>query len=108
MPRYFGHCPKDSSIQGGLADLGGKVLRDHSDRLNHLLSLLEIIDAHGRIVAASPKAASLLWRCGKLKGVKPRTLLVAQLFLKLGNGDLDRLHRNPGTVEPSLDDLQAH
>ena len=48
-----------------------------------------------------------LRRCGKLKGVKPRALLVAQLFLKLGNGDLDRLHRNPGDVEPSLDRLQA-
>ena len=53
------------------------------------------------------KTVSLLRRCGKLKGVKPRALLVAQLFLKLGNGDLDRLHRNPGAVEPSLDDLQA-
>ena len=39
-----------------------------------------------------------LGRCGELKGVKPRALLVAQLFLKLGNGDLDRLHRNPGHV----------
>ena len=54
------------------------------------------------------KSASLLRRCGKLKGVKPRALLVAQLFLKLGNGDLDRLHRNPGDVEPCLDRLQAH
>jgi hypothetical protein len=49
----------------------------------------------------------LLWRCGKVKGVKPSALLVAQLFLKLSNGDLDRLHRNPGGVEPSLDYLQA-
>src|SRR5262249_1619885 len=48
-----------------------------------------------------------LRRCGKLQGVKPRALLVAQLFLKLGNGDLDRLHRNPGDVEPCLDRLQA-
>ena len=57
------------------------------------------------------KASKRPWapvrRCGKLKGVKPRPLLVAQLFLKLGNGDLDRLNRNPGAVEPSLDDLQA-
>ena len=45
--------------------------------------------------------------CGKVKGVKPRALLVAQLFLKLSNGDLDRLYRNPGDVEPSLDGLQA-
>ena len=44
----------------------------------------------------------------KLKAVKPRpALLVAQLFLKLGNGDLDRLHRNPGDVEPCLDRLQT-
>ena len=49
-------------------------------------------------------AATALWQ---LKGVKPRALLVAQLFLKLGNGDLDRLHRNPGSVEPCLDGLQA-
>jgi hypothetical protein len=33
--------------------------------------------------------------------------LVAQLFLKLGNGDLDGLHRNRGAVEPCLDRLQA-
>ena len=36
---------------------------------------------------------TLQWRCCKLKRVKPRALFVAQLFLKLGNGDLDRLHR---------------
>ena len=49
-------------------------------------------------------AATALWQ---LKGVKPRALLVAQLFLKLGNGDLDRLHRTPGDVEPCLDRLEA-
>jgi hypothetical protein len=59
MPRYFGHCPKHSIIQSGLADLGGEVLRDHSDRGNHLLSFIEIFDAHKRIVAASPAAARL-------------------------------------------------
>ena len=59
MPRYFGHCPKDSIIQGGLADFGGKVLRDHSDRRNHLSSFLEIFDAHERITAASPVIARL-------------------------------------------------
>src|SRR5262249_34800719 len=59
MPRYFGHCPKDSIIQGGLADFGGKVLRDHSDRRNHLSSFLEIFDTHEPIVAASPATARL-------------------------------------------------
>ena len=64
-----------------------------------------VVDGEGH--STYRKTASLLRRCGKLKGVKPRALLVAQLFLKLGNGDLDRLHRNPGAVEPSLDELQA-
>jgi hypothetical protein len=36
----------------------------------------------------------------KLKGVKLRALLVAQLFLKLDHGNLDRSHRDPGDVEP--------
>jgi hypothetical protein len=49
----------------------------------------------------------VLSRCGKLKGVKPRALLVAQLVLKLGDGDLDRLHCEPGDVEPCLDRLEA-
>jgi hypothetical protein len=51
--------------------------------------------------------ASRLWRRGELKRVKSRALFVAQLFLKLSDGDLDRLHRNPGDVEPCLDRLQA-
>ena len=54
-----------------------------------------------------PSDGIALRLCGKPKGVKSRALLVAQFFLKLGNSDLDRLHRNPGAVEPSLDDLQA-
>lgn len=53
------------------------------------------------------KTVSLLPCRGKLKGVKPRALLVAQLLLKLGNGDLDRLNRGPSGVEPCLDRLQA-
>ena len=40
-----------------------------------------------------------LGRCGELKGVKPRALLVAQLFLKLGNGDLDRFAGQQTTLE---------
>ena len=61
------------------------------------------------IAGALPEAASVYDRWGppKLKDVEPRALLVGQLFLKLGNGNLDRLHRNPGAVEPSLDRLQA-
>jgi hypothetical protein len=46
-------------------------------------------------------------RCGKLKRVKSSASFVTQLFLKLRNGDLARLHRNPGGVEPCLDRLQA-
>ena len=47
VPRHFGHCPEDPIVQRGLANLGGKVLRDHSDRRNHLSSLfLKICDAH--------------------------------------------------------------
>jgi hypothetical protein len=52
MPRYFGQGA-EVIIQNGLADLGSEVLRDHSDRRNHLSSFLEIIDAHERITAAS-------------------------------------------------------
>jgi hypothetical protein len=46
-------------IQGGLADVGGKVLGDHSDRLNHLSSFLEIFGTHERIEATSPATARL-------------------------------------------------
>ena len=57
MPRYFGHCPKDSIIQGGLADLGGKVLRDPSDRRNHLSSLfLKELRVHETLIAAPSEA----------------------------------------------------
>jgi hypothetical protein len=66
MPRHFGHCAEDSIIQGGLADLRGKVPRDHSDRRNHLSPFLKTFDAHERIVAASSACARFLRRrtCG--------------------------------------------
>jgi hypothetical protein len=49
VPRDFGHCVEDSIIQGGFADLGGEVSRDHSDRCNHLSALtIEKFDAHER------------------------------------------------------------
>src|SRR6185437_11314965 len=39
VPGHLGHGPENSAVQGRLADLVGEVLRDHSDRLDHLLSL---------------------------------------------------------------------
>jgi hypothetical protein len=75
MPRYFGHCPKDSLIQGGLADLSGKVMRDRSDRRNHLSSLLKIFNTHERIVAASPAADEVHRRISAC--AKPRAVIAA-------------------------------
>jgi len=47
VARHFGHRPEDPIVQRGLANLGDKVLRDQSDRRNHLSSLvLEMGDAH--------------------------------------------------------------
>src|ERR1700746_2194032 len=76
--------------------------RDFSDQVRIGFTVVE-----GEGHSTYRRTASLLRRCGKLKGVKPRALLVAQLFLKLGNGDLDRLHRNPGAVGATLGGLQA-
>jgi hypothetical protein len=39
MSRHLGHLPEDAIVQRGLANLGNKVLLDHSDRRNHLSSL---------------------------------------------------------------------
>jgi hypothetical protein len=45
--KCFGHRPEDSIVQRGLANLCDKVLRDHSDRCNHLSSLFfKMHDAH--------------------------------------------------------------
>jgi hypothetical protein len=47
VPWHFGHGPKDPIIEGGFADLSGKVLCDRPDRCHHLSSLfLEMVDAH--------------------------------------------------------------
>src|SRR4029077_817459 len=39
VPRYFSHRPEDPIVQSGLTNLVAKVLRDQSDRRNHLSSL---------------------------------------------------------------------
>jgi hypothetical protein len=45
--KCFGHRPEDSIVQRGLANLCDTVLRDHSDRCNHLSSLFfKMHDAH--------------------------------------------------------------
>jgi hypothetical protein len=49
VPWDFGHCVEDSIIQGGFADLGGEMSRDHSDHCNHLSALtIEKFNAHER------------------------------------------------------------
>jgi hypothetical protein len=49
VPRDLGHCVEDSIIQGGFADLGSEMSRDHSDRCNHLSALtIEKFNAHER------------------------------------------------------------
>jgi hypothetical protein len=60
MPRHFGHCGKDGIVQRGLADLGGKVVCDHSIDATISRSLyLEIFDPLKHLVAANPVAAGL-------------------------------------------------
>jgi hypothetical protein len=47
VPRDLGHCVEDSIIQGGFADLGSEMSRDHSDRCNHFSALtIEKFYAH--------------------------------------------------------------
>jgi hypothetical protein len=49
VPRDLGHCVEDSIVQGGFADLGSEMFRDHSNRCNHLSALIiEKFNAHER------------------------------------------------------------
>jgi hypothetical protein len=62
VPRYFGDRPEDPIVQSGLTNLVDKVLRDQSDRRNHLSSLvLKMGDAH-----KAPSSSE----CGRLSGMR--------------------------------------